>query len=101
MSEDTATQVTTNPATATQSTGASASKPKPKGLGRGLGALLGETRREAPVPAASEQGSAERMEARFRRWGVWAWGGCRADKERRSAGSPPARARMPGFRPAR
>lgn len=33
-----------------------ASKAKPKGLGRGLGALLGETRREAPVAAASEEG---------------------------------------------
>lgn len=29
-------------------------KAKPKGLGRGLGALLGETRREAPVAAASD-----------------------------------------------
>jgi ParB family chromosome partitioning protein len=46
MSEDTATQM---PA-------AAANKARPKGLGRGLGALLGETRREAPVPTASEQG---------------------------------------------
>ncbi|WP_395392452.1 ParB/RepB/Spo0J family partition protein [Novosphingobium sp. BL-8A] len=29
-------------------------KQKPKGLGRGLGALLGETRREEPLPAGSE-----------------------------------------------
>jgi ParB family chromosome partitioning protein len=37
-------------------TPAAASKAKPKGLGRGLGALLGETRREAPVSVASEEG---------------------------------------------
>ena len=31
-----------------------AAKQKPKGLGRGLGALLGETRREEPLPAGNE-----------------------------------------------
>ncbi|MYL96642.1 ParB/RepB/Spo0J family partition protein [Novosphingobium sp. FGD1] len=34
-----------------------APRQKPKGLGRGLGALLGETRREEPVAAASGGGS--------------------------------------------
>ncbi|KQM21846.1 ParB/RepB/Spo0J family partition protein [Novosphingobium sp. Leaf2] len=33
---------------------------KPKGLGRGLGALLGETRREAPVSSGGNSGAADR-----------------------------------------
>ncbi|MFC0206236.1 ParB/RepB/Spo0J family partition protein [Novosphingobium soli] len=38
-------------------------KQKPKGLGRGLGALLGETRREEPLPAGEGDSAAARLRA--------------------------------------
>lgn len=53
MSDDPSVSISTKP---TQE--APAPRAKPKGLGRGLGALMGETRREEPVvaPAASSDG---------------------------------------------
>lgn len=56
MSDDSTTRISAAPTTATggeEGTGALKGKQKAKGLGRGLGALLGESRREGPVVAPS------------------------------------------------
>lgn len=53
MSDDSETQ---NPEKTQQA--ASSAKSKPKGLGRGLGALLGETRREEPLARSAQGGGA-------------------------------------------
>lgn len=57
MSDEPVTRLPVKPVSA----GPSGAKQKPKGLGRGLGALLGESRREEPVGSAGSTGERERL----------------------------------------